>query len=242
MRAKGTATFRRLASGLGAAALAALLTLTTVTPAAAKGPSSVTIDGPGLDQPLDVAAVTDPELASRFMEQMGIWYGTGDMPIAIDAAPGALGRRHTVTWINSGPPTLSEAERTIIQYIYLEAEDGPLIYTPDQESLEGWPGDVTGWFSAPAGLPGTLFELGVPVPVALLAAAPEAGLMTATKGDRVPTTSDLAPRSQPEPAASPGTAPASPLAPMTLVGIGLAVALAAAAVVRRRRVGLSSNS
>jgi hypothetical protein len=54
-------------------------------------------------------------------------------------------------------------ERTIRQEIYLEAENGPVIHTPAQESLQGWGSERIGWFAAPSGLRDTLAELGVPI-------------------------------------------------------------------------------
>jgi hypothetical protein len=54
-------------------------------------------------------------------------------------------------------------ERTIRQEIYLKAENGPVIHTPAQESLQGWGSERIGWFAAPSGLRDTLAELGVPI-------------------------------------------------------------------------------
>jgi hypothetical protein len=153
-------------------ALAALIAgalLGPVGPAAAKGPSSATITGPGIDQPIEMVANpvggTMPQALVRLMEQSGVWYGSGvHLPTRIESPAGRLGPAYTLAWVNMGPPERSVEQRTIRQYIYLEADGGPLIHTPGQESLQGWGGDVTGWYAAPEGLRETLVELGVPAP------------------------------------------------------------------------------
>jgi hypothetical protein len=103
------------------------------------------------------------DLVARLMEQTGLWYTTGDLPDLLDEPPGELGSGYTLTWINAGPPDKSVAERTIRQLIYLDAKNGPVIYTPDQIGLPGWGPGVIGWFAAPSGLRDTLAELGVPM-------------------------------------------------------------------------------
>lgn len=131
-------------------------------PVIAKGPESVTITGPGIDQPINLMDNNDIDLEVRLMEQMGLWYGTG-IPLNSKALDEAQGPRYTLTWVNSGPPSMTVEERTIYQYIYLNAESGPLIHTPDQDSLRGWGSGVIGWFIAPGELEDTLTELGAPI-------------------------------------------------------------------------------
>ncbi len=150
---------RRLAAG--AILLAALVG--SIAPATAKGPESATIIGPGIDQPMELIRPDNVEQMSRLMEQTGLWYGTGDLPRPLAGPTGDLGPAHTLTWVNGGPPGASVQARTIQQLIYLDAEAGPLIHTPAQESLENWGAGVIGWFAAPSGLSDTLAELGVPV-------------------------------------------------------------------------------
>ena len=130
---------------------------------AAKGPESAIITGPGIDQPIELINTTNRDLVARLMEQTGLWYATGDLPQPIDKPAGDLGPSYTLIWINSGPPGASIDERTIRQEIYLDAEGGPVIHTPNQESLRGWGPVVNGWFAAPSGLRETLAELGVPI-------------------------------------------------------------------------------
>lgn len=134
-----------------------------IKPAVAKGPESAIITGPGIDRPIELVDFSNRDLVARLMEQTGLWYAMGDLPQPIDKPFGELGPGYTLTWINSGPPDASIDERTIRQEIYLEAENGPVIHTPDQESLQGWGPEAIGWFAAPDGLRETLAELGVPV-------------------------------------------------------------------------------
>jgi len=135
-------------------------------PALAKGPSSATVTGPGINEPIELFDQHrhEPQMTEdivELIEQTGLWYATPDLD-RIDP-PGHLGEPLTLSWVNMGPPGLSEQERTIRQVIYLHADGGPVIETPEgQPGLEGWGGDVTGWFRAPAGLPDTLQSLGVP--------------------------------------------------------------------------------
>jgi hypothetical protein len=149
----------------GAAFLTVFL-LGFANPVSAKGPESVTITGPGIIEPLELMEAGNFDRIAKLMEQTGLWYGTGDLPHAIDPPAGELGPAYTLTWINSGPPGDSVEQRTMVQYLYLDAERGILIHTPDQKSLENWGHGVIGWFTAPAGLPDTLSGLGVPVEAA----------------------------------------------------------------------------
>jgi hypothetical protein len=132
------------------------------SPVIAKGPESVTITGPGIDSPLELMDNANFDLIARLMEQTGLWYGTGDLPRAVEEPQGELGPSYTLTWINAGPPGNSVKSRTMVQLLYMDAENGPFIHTPDQESLENWGGGVIGWFAAPSGLQDTLVDLGVP--------------------------------------------------------------------------------
>ncbi len=154
-----TARIRLASALLGAAMVLTVLVL----PASAKGPESVTIAGPGLDQPLELMGGDNFDRVAKLMEQTGLWYGTGDLPRAIEQPTGDLGEAYTLTWINSGPPGDSLEKRTMVQYLYLDAKDGPFIHTPAQKSLEGWGAGVIGWFAAPAGLTDTLAALDVPL-------------------------------------------------------------------------------
>lgn len=140
-----------------------MILFTDINLAVAKGPESATITGPGIEQPIELLNNTNMDLVVRLMEQTGLWYDTGTS-LSSKEPVGDLGPSYTLTWINSGPPSLSADDRTIFQQIYLDAENGPLIHTPPQESLQGWGAGVIGWFIAPGELKDTLIELGVPIP------------------------------------------------------------------------------
>jgi hypothetical protein len=156
-------TFRntmKIVAGLGVTAIFLFAFIDSVS---AKGPESLIITGPGFEHPVDLMDSYDINLVTKLLvEQTGLWYGTG-IPLTSDDIKGKLGPSYTFTWINSGPPSLSIEERTIIQYIYLDAEGGPLIHTPPQDSLQEWGSGVIGWFAAPDGVEHTLATLGVPV-------------------------------------------------------------------------------
>jgi hypothetical protein len=47
-------------------------------PVYAKGPESVTINGPGINQPIELLNSADHDLVVQLMEQMGLWYDTRD--------------------------------------------------------------------------------------------------------------------------------------------------------------------
>ena len=130
--------------------------------AAAKGPASATISGSGIEGTLELMGEDNWAQVSKLMEQTGLWYATGDLPRPIEAPAGELGPAYTLTWVNGGPPGKSMEERTMVQYLYLHAENGPLIHTPRQDSLENWGQERMGWFTAPEGLSETLQALGVP--------------------------------------------------------------------------------
>lgn len=137
-----------------------------------KGPESVTLTGPGIDSPVDLMDAVDwpiscdnscpPDPMVQLMEQSGLWYATGDLPVAIDQPPARLGPQHVLTWIRSGAPGETTDSRTIRQFLYLQAPNGPLVHTPDQESLQDWGSGVTGWFRASEDLADTLASLGAP--------------------------------------------------------------------------------
>lgn len=166
MQSRYNTPFRRLVRISAGLAIITLLLYSFIDPVAAKGPQSAIITGPGIDRPIELIDRTvenNPDLVVRLMEQTGLWFATGDLPLPLEKPAGDLGPAYTLSWINSGPPDKSVDERTIRQLLYLDAENGPLIHTPAQESLQGWGPGVIGWFAAPSGLRDTLAELGVPV-------------------------------------------------------------------------------
>jgi hypothetical protein len=57
--------------------------------------------------------------------------------VRLEEPPGELGPSYVLTWINSGGPDDSVAERTIRDVIYLDAKNEPVVHTPMQEGLLG---------------------------------------------------------------------------------------------------------
>jgi hypothetical protein len=132
--------------------------------ALAKGPESVTLAGPGIESPVELMDAIDwpiscdsscpPDPMVQLMEQSGLWYATGDLPVPIDPPVGVLGNQDVLTWDRGG-----YLEENIRQFIYLDAKNGPVIHTPPQKGLEGWGSGVVGWFRASDDLADTLASL-----------------------------------------------------------------------------------
>ena len=145
-----------------------ILVLANTGIALGKGPEFVIVTGPGIDSPVELMETVDwpvscdnscpPDQMVRLMEQTGIWYATGDVPVLIDPPVDELGNRYVLTWSRGGSP-----EENIRQFIYLHTENGPVIHTPAQEGLEGWGSGAVGWFRASDDLADTLASLGVPL-------------------------------------------------------------------------------
>lgn len=206
---------------LAGAAIAAVVLFGLVAPGQAKGPVSATITGPGIAEPMELIGGTEPALVMRFMEQTGLWYGTGDLPRALTEPPIVSGPSYTLTWINGGPPERSREERTMYQEIYVASEHSIVIHTPSQRGLNNWGPGVIGWFSAPSGLWDTLLELGVPLATE---PAPAEGARAAGGGNPA--------RPQPAPA---NTA-------RYVTGIALALIAGLAGVLRARRPSAPLNA
>lgn len=142
-----------------------LIMILIATPTLAKGPSSATLTGQGIDEPIELLDYPDHDveirnLVMRLMKLSGIW---SPLTLTRIDPPQHLGEPLVLTWVNMGPPERGEDERTIRQFIYLHADGGPVIHTPEgQTALQGWGGEVTGWFRAPAGIEDILRAFGVP--------------------------------------------------------------------------------
>ena len=167
MSARINTAVKLLVRGLAVMAFAAVALVGFSDPVSAKGPESATIAGPGIDRPIELMATANPDLVTRLMQQTGLWFTYGDIPHPLGEPLPELGQSYTLTWVNGVPPGKSVDERTIVQMIYPDAENGPVIHTPEQEALRGgWGPTAIGWFSAPSGLRDTLAELGVPITAA----------------------------------------------------------------------------
>jgi hypothetical protein len=196
-----------------AAAALASLTLLVADPAAAKGPRSASIDGPGLDAP-----IVDAQGGMSNLPTLTGLYGVlwSDPAVALlDEAPtGDLGPAWVVTWDMGDlhePGTASDAPALVLQTVYPYAEGGPLVQTEagqpfyEQETIGGW-------YEAPSGLGNLLERLGIPP--------------AADDGEPV----ELAGSTRSSAAPTPGDGP-----PITLIAVAVAgtFLLAAATVVFR---------
>lgn len=144
---------RTISTILPAVAVVLVVTLS----ASAKGPGSAALDGPGIEEPIQflelsgwTQSYSDP--AVEMLRVTGLWYGPGAEPL--QPPTGDLGPAYRVTW---GGPAGSAG--VIVQNLYLDAPSGPLIHTPEQESLEGWGSSAVGWFAAPEGLEEAIEEI-----------------------------------------------------------------------------------
>jgi hypothetical protein len=149
---------------VGVAAVAAALSLPTA--AAAKGPSSASITGPGLDRQLAVAGGGEMgpgtplgTLVSYggFMAQM-----YGQTPAAtLKARPksSVLGPRYRIVYSVPGPNAIRSR---IVQLFYPYAKPVPLTYMKPGQSYWGTRETVGGWFRSSTVLTRALVSAGLP--------------------------------------------------------------------------------
>lgn len=143
---------------LAVVAIALMLSLTVATAAAAKGPESAILRGPGIDEPIVFIDQSRPHETYQTEPPLSLigltvlWHAPLPSPTV---PPDELGAPYTVTWRLFG----SLPDRQIVQHIYLEAAGGPVIHTPKQIGLDGWGPDVIGWFPAPEGLEEAIDEI-----------------------------------------------------------------------------------
>jgi hypothetical protein len=126
--------------------------------ASAKGPGSATLDGPGIEEPIQFlqrggwTQSHESDAAVEMLRMTGLWYGSGAE--SLQPPTRDLGPAHEVSWGDPAGPA-----GFIVQYLYLDAPRGPLIHTPEQDGLDGWGPDVIGWFPAPEGLEEAIDEV-----------------------------------------------------------------------------------
>jgi hypothetical protein len=127
----------------------------------AKGIESARIDGPGLDQPIEVGASRVSSVIA-LADGMAMWAVTPGYPeptALLERMPASrLGPSYTVTWrVLTGVDDTTE----LIQELYPYAEPVPLVYTAaGQQIFDG--ASAGGWYRAPVGVRDALVELGVP--------------------------------------------------------------------------------
>jgi hypothetical protein len=149
---------------VGVAAVAVALTLPAG--AAAKGPSSASITGPGLDRRLAVAG--DGELGpgtplgalvslGGFMAQM---YGqTPTATLKTQPKGTVLGPRYRIVYTVPGPNAIRSR---IVQLFYPYAKPVPLTYMKPGQSYWGTRKTLGGWFRSSTALTRSLVSAGLP--------------------------------------------------------------------------------
>jgi hypothetical protein len=133
--------------------------------AAAKGPESASISGPGLDRSLPITgagemgsgtplgALVD---AGGFFAQM---YGQSPDPTLPSQPNGTLGPSFRITYVVPGPNGIRSR---VIQQVYPYAKPSPVSYMAPGQSFWGNKTTSGGWFRAPADLKKMLVSLGLP--------------------------------------------------------------------------------
>lgn len=139
--------------------LTMIAALVLAVTAAAKGPSSATISGPGLDDEITIGGLADE---GGFAQQAGFFaqaFGQTPDPTLRTRPAGVLGPRYDVDYTVPGP----DGEVWHLKAaLYPYAEGGPLSYMrPGQPFFRG-PRSHGGWFRAPAELRAALVEAGLP--------------------------------------------------------------------------------
>lgn len=199
-------------------------------PAAAKGPSGVTIRAPG-GEPVALPAVPpqgggDDDRLLRLADDLGLWAAM-DPAVDLPADPPSMpGPAFLVEWTMPG----SHDGATIVQTLHPQAPGGPLVHTPPDQADLGLSASG-GWYRASARLADTLSWLGWETKMAV----PEEPAGPAWPADaaaaEVPgVAADGGKSADGRPAASERGIGAAPVA------VGVGIAAAGAAVVGRRAV------
>ena len=219
---------RKLRIATAAAIATATLVAVAADPAAAKGPRSATIEGPGLDAPIEESAAgmsNLPTLTGLF----GTLWADPTIPLLDEAPADDLGPAWVITWdmgtyadvagVGSDSPDL------VRQTVYPYADDGPIVHTEAGQPFYGEE-TVGGWYEAPSGLVNVLGRLGVP------AESEFPGAPVAAGGDDDPEPARLAAPIRASAARSPDDSSTDWIAPAATL---LAILAAATILFTRRR-------
>ena len=145
------------------AIVAALAALVATAPAAAKGPSTASLSGPGLDHALPIKGEGEsgPGTPLGSLVELGGFFPQVFLqvpdPTRRTRPAGDLGPRYRITYRVPGPHGTS----TLVQDVYPYAKTPVTYMTPDQRF---WGVNHThgGWFVAGPGLKVTLVAAGLP--------------------------------------------------------------------------------
>jgi hypothetical protein len=143
---------------------AALVALSAVDTALAKGPATATIDGPGtgggitLGNGADGRAVGSTDFADQAGFFPAVFRATPD-PMLESSPSSDLGPRFTVTYVVPGPD--GGADR-LVQDLYPYASGGPVTFMQRGQRVFAGRRTRGGWYDAPPALKDTLVRIGLP--------------------------------------------------------------------------------
>ena len=163
---------RRTGAALAAAVVAGALVVGLAGPAAAKGPTgvSVAVDG---GEPVELTGVrggaSDGAMFESLAEDLGVWElgavgaGIGGPEGRMSESPTAeLGPSVTVLWATyDATPAAPGEPPQVIQTLYPLAEGGPLVHTAAGQPLHPGVTTIGGWVRAPEAVIDTLARAGV---------------------------------------------------------------------------------
>ncbi|SRR6266568_2317947 len=143
---------------------ATLVALALPALAAAKGPVSASISGPGLEHALAIkgdgegpgTSLGALATASGFVAQM---FGQSPDPTLASRPSGTLGSRYTTVYVVPGP---NDIQSRVVQYLYPYAK--PLALTYLKPGQRFWNGRKAhgGWYRASPALKRVLVRVGLP--------------------------------------------------------------------------------
>jgi hypothetical protein len=147
------------------AAAVVTMALVLAGTAAAKGPESASLSGPGLDGSLRITGQgemgTGTPLGSvvdlgGFFAQM---YGQAPDPTTRARPHATFGPRYLITYVVPGP---NRIKSRVVQVVYPYAKPAPLTYMKTGQHFWGTRRTHGGWFTASADLTRVLIKVGLP--------------------------------------------------------------------------------
>lgn len=165
---------RRLVTQVGVALAGLGLVVASAGPAAAKGPTGMTITHPGGGPPVDVGNDQSGPGIGALTEDLALWSALGDTEapqLSAEPPVAPVGEPFVVRWTmyhDTGTPLV------ITQQLWLDSSGGGLVYTEPGQDAEPYTeaGTSGGWFQAPANLGAHLAAAGFDPTAAPPAAAP----------------------------------------------------------------------
>jgi hypothetical protein len=146
------------------ATVGTLAALAVSAPASAKGPSSASVSGPGLDRALPVKGQGEggPGTPLGSLVQYGGYFpqvfGQSPNPLTRTRPAGDLGPRYRVTYRVPGGSGIS----TLVQDVYPYAKPSPVTYMRAGQRFWGSQHTHGGWYVSGTGLKAALVKAGLP--------------------------------------------------------------------------------